>query len=239
VGAVRAFLRPDDRWFVWFDSCRADAYGPLLAAVAENTGGDLNATADEEDTEGLARFTRLGFTVSRRESNYLVPTDPLITGLKARWATEEITVISARDAYEDQLRLLDETLRQDEPGTDGWAWDPGDFHEETFDSQFDPATYLVAVDSASGHYIGLVRIWNSPGQPRLGLIAVLSPYRRRGLAKALLAQALGVLHDRGKPEVTAEVDDTNTASTSLLTGLGARRSGGSVEMVKRRVELTP
>lgn len=235
---VTAFLRPDDRWFVWFDSCRDNAYVPLLAAVAENTGGDLHATADEEDTEGLARFTQLGFTVSRREGNYLIPTDPLITGLQERWATEEITFISARDAYEDQLRLLDETLRQDVPGTDGWAWDPGDFHEETFGSQFDPATYLVAVDLASGNYIGLVRIWNSPGQPRLGLIAVLSPYRRRGLAKALLAQALGVLHDRGKPEVTAEVDDTNTTTTSLLTALGAQRRGGTTEMIKRLRELT-
>ncbi len=193
----------------------------------------MHATVDEEDIQELARFTQLGFTVSRREGNYLIPTDPLVTGLQAKWPPEEITVISARDAYEDQLRLLDDALRQDVPGADGWAWDPGDFREETFGSEFDPATYLVAVDSASGDYIGLVRVWNSPGRPRLGLIAVLSPYRRRGLAKALLAQAFGVLHDRGKPDVTAEADDTNTASRSLLAGLGARRRGGSTEMIKR------
>jgi GNAT superfamily N-acetyltransferase len=237
IGAVSAFLRPDDRWFVWFDSCRADAHAPLLAAVADNVRSDLYVTAEEADEEALDRFTQLGFTVSRREGNYLIPTDPLVTGLQGARASEQITVISAMNADEDELRWLDQTLRQDVPGTGGWVWDPGDFHEETFDSQFDPATYLVAVDSSRCDYIGLVRIWNSPGRPRLGLIAVLGPYRRRGLARALLAQALGVLQERGKSEVTAEVDDTNTASISLLASLGARRRGGSVEMIKSLSEV--
>jgi hypothetical protein len=33
--------------------------------------------------------------------------------------------------------------------------------------------------------------------------------------------------------VSAEVDDTNVASTSLLIALGARRTGGSIELIKR------
>jgi hypothetical protein len=44
IGAVRDFLRPDDRWFIWFDSCRADARAPLLAAVADNVRSDLYVT---------------------------------------------------------------------------------------------------------------------------------------------------------------------------------------------------
>jgi hypothetical protein len=39
----------------------------------------------------------------------------------------------------------------------------------------------------------------------------------------LPARAFGVLHEHGKTEVTAEVDDTNAASTSLLLRLGARQ----------------
>jgi hypothetical protein len=34
--------------------------------------------------------------------------------------------------------------------------------------------------------------------------------------------------------VVAEVADTNAASLALLTGLGARRTGGSVWLVRRR-----
>ncbi len=229
AGAVRAFLRPDNRWFVAFEDGRGDSYRSLLAAVAGNLGADLYATADDRDDEGLDRLARLGFTVHRRESSYVIPVGPAAAG-----EPPGIVIISAADADEDDLRRLDDTLRQDVPGMAGWTWDPGDFREETFDSaEFDPATYLVAVDVDSGRYAGLVRIWNSPGRPRLGLIGVTRPYRRRGLARALLARAFGVLHQRGQEAVTAEADDANTASRSLLLGLGARREGGSVEFIRR------
>jgi len=49
----------------------------------------------------------------------------------------------------------------------------------------------------------------------------------------LLSRAFRVLHERGSPDVTAEVDDTNTASRSLLLPLGAERLCGSVELVRR------
>jgi ADP-ribose pyrophosphatase YjhB (NUDIX family)/RimJ/RimL family protein N-acetyltransferase len=235
VGAVRAFLRPDNRWFVAFDTCREDSYAPLLARVTENVDGDLYAIANDQDQQALDRFAGLGFTVNRRESHYLIPTDPLATGLQVSAEPENIVVISVINADEDEIRLLDDALRQDVPGTAGWKWDPGDFREETFDSpQFDPATYLIAVDTESGEYVGLLRIWNTPGKPRLGLIGVVRSYRRRGLATLLLTRAFRTIHQQGKTEVTAEVDDANTASRSLLLRLGARRKAGFVELIKRR-----
>ena len=78
-------------------------------------------------------------------------------------------------------------LRQDVPGSDGWRNDPATFAEQLrADPQFDPATYLIAVDR-SGAYAGLVRIWIRTAGPRLGLVAVRPAYRRQGLAMALLA----------------------------------------------------
>ncbi len=232
IGAVSAVLRPNGRWFVHFDVCRDDSYPPLLAAVAENTASDLYAIAGERDKQSLAMFERLGFTVCRRESIFAIPTDPQVTGLHDTDEPDGVVIISAKDGFEDQLRLLDDALRQDLPGAEGWQWDPVDFNEETFGADFDPATYLVAVDVASGEYIGLVRVWNNPGRPRLGLIAVLPPYRRRGLATVLLARAFRVLHGRGKKEVSAEVDETNEASRALMSKLGARRTNGIVELIK-------
>lgn len=233
VGLVKALLRPDERCFVVFDSCRAEAYEPLLAAVGQELGRDLYVTVDEADDEGRAQYERLGFAVNRRESEYLIPTDPQVTGLRDVGAPPGFVLVGADQVAEDRLRALDDRLRQDVPGTDGWRWDEAGFREETFDSlSFDRTTYLIAIEETRGEYAGLVRVWNNPVAPRLGLIAVLPRYRRRGLAKALLARAFGVLHECGKTEVSAEVDDTNVASTSLLKVLGARRTGGSIELIK-------
>lgn len=232
AGAVTAFLRPDDRWFVHLDAAgRADSYAPLLAAVAQSTSEVLHATVEETDDRALRLFAGLGFTVNRRESTCVIPPDPRLTGLRDGADPEGVVIVSAVDAWEDELRLLDDRLRQDVPGTSGWKWDPGGFREQTFGDRFDPATYLVAVDADRGDHTGLARVWANPGRPRLGLIAVLRSHRRRGLASALLGRAFRVLNERGQAEVTAEVDDANIASRALLQRLGARREGGSAEML--------
>jgi GNAT superfamily N-acetyltransferase len=233
IGVVKALLRPDERCFVFFDSCRADAHEPLLAAVGQELGRDLYVTVDEADDEGRALYERLRFVVNRRESEYLIPTDPDVTGLGGVETPRGFVLVGADQVAEARLRVLDDTLRQDVPGTDGWRWDEAGFREETFESpSFDPNTYLIAIEKTSGDYAGLVRVWNNVVGPRLGLIAVVPRHRRRGLAKALLARAFGVLHERGKTEVSAEVDDTNVASTSLLEAVGASRTGGSIELIR-------
>jgi transposase len=43
-----------------------------------------------------------------------------------------------------------------------------------------------------------------------------------------------VVAARGDTSAVGEVDDTNVASASLLTGLGARRYGGNVELIRRQ-----
>jgi RimJ/RimL family protein N-acetyltransferase len=117
---------------------------------------------------------------------------------------------------------------------DGWINDPQEFREHTFDERrFDPATYLVAVDDVSQAFAGLARVWNRPRQPRLDLVGVTSGYRRRGLAKMLLAAVFAPLCDRGISEVAAEADAANAASNALLSRIGARRVGGSIELVRR------
>jgi hypothetical protein len=53
------------------------------------------------------------------------------------------------------------------------------------------------------------------------------------LATVLLAAVFAPLRDRGISEVAAEVDATNSASNALLRGIGAQRTGGSIELVRR------
>jgi ribosomal protein S18 acetylase RimI-like enzyme len=234
AGEVSARLRPDNRWFLYFDTWRADAYPPLADAVARDLGRDLYVTLEDAEYDALDACAKAGFAVHRRESCYRIPTDPAATGLTGAVLPTGLDVLSAADADITRLRLLDDALRQDVPGCEGWRWDARQFRAETFSSFFDPATYLVAVDRASGQYAGLVRIWRNRAGPRLGLVAILAQYRRRGAARALLGQVFAVLAARGAASVTGEVDDTNVASVSLLTGLGARRHGGNVELIRRR-----
>jgi GNAT superfamily N-acetyltransferase len=256
VGTLFGWLRPDRRWAVWFEACRDDYYEPLLAMAVGDLRHDLYASADETDDDALAVYGRLGFEVTRREGNIVIPVGArpagraalaagrgaalaaggaaLAAGRTAPALPDGIRVISAADADEDRLRVLDGALREDVPGGDGWRWDPADFRAETYESdEFDPATYLVAVDQADGEYAGLVRIWMRPTVPKLGLIALLPPYRGRGLAKALVGAALDGVSERGVTEVVADVDDTNAACTGLLASFGGRRDGGTVELVWR------
>jgi ribosomal protein S18 acetylase RimI-like enzyme len=135
---------------------------------------------------------------------------------------------------ENALRELDDRLRADVPGTKGWLTDPAEFHDYAFDEvHFDRATHLVAVDDGRQQFAGLVRIWANNTRSRLSLVGVARPYRRRGLARRLLASALLPVHERGVDAVMAEVDASNLAGLALLRGIGAVETGSS--MVLRRL----
>ena len=66
----------------------------------------------------------------------------------------------------------------------------------------DPSKYAVAAQS--GQYVGLLRVAMVTRLPRIGLIAVRSDRQRRGIARTLLANALGALHSIGKDPASAE-----------------------------------
>nr|WP_238354987.1 GNAT family N-acetyltransferase [Kribbella sandramycini] len=93
----------------------------------------------------------------------------------------------------------------------------------------DPAAYTIA--QRDGRHVGLIRLATHTRQPRIGLIAVRSGERRTGIARALLGHALTELHHSGIETVVAEVNENNPAACALFEGLGARRTGGNLELV--------
>jgi GNAT superfamily N-acetyltransferase len=224
VGVLDPWHAPDGRHRLFFDKCRADAYAPLAAAV----DGPCYVTV-QAGSEALGPLTTVGFEESRREHDYEIPVAWIDTP-----TPDGLWLISAANAEIEKLMMLDCALREDVPGADGWQPDPVWFREETFGVGFDPLTYRVAVDSDDRH-VGLARVWLNPGRtPRLGMVGVLPAYRRKGLGRALIAQAFAVLSVRGVPVVTAEVDVTNAASNALMRSLGGRVTGGSVELFRPR-----
>ncbi len=195
-------------------------------------GRRIYATADSADTERLRSLEGLGFRFHRRELVLRIPTDPASWDVATVEPPPKITFVGADSVEEKRLRLLDDLLRQDVPGTDGWKWSPDGFREETYESpDFDPATYLVAIDG-EGEYVGIVRVWMKTDAPRLGFIGVRADCRRRGLARALLAEALKVVRDYGASEVSTEVDELNRASKQLLFGFGGQKVGSLLELVR-------
>jgi RimJ/RimL family protein N-acetyltransferase len=210
------WVRPDGRRFA------------RLSELPVETDGELYVDVDDEDATAIARCLAQGFIVNRRESIYRVP-----TAVGADVAVPAGFVLLRADAVDEaRLRVLDDALRQDVPGTDGWRWDETEFLEELRQPAFDPSTYLIAEEASSGEYVGIVRVWNKPEVPRLGFVGVARTHRRQGLARALVAQAFTVLASRGQPEVTTEIDDMNVASKALLAGFGAQRRGGTLELVR-------
>jgi ribosomal protein S18 acetylase RimI-like enzyme len=200
------FRRPDGRTFTRDPNDVADAV-------------DVYASVDGD----LAPWLAAGFVEHRRENRYVVWTH-------ARAAAPPppgVSFLTVDRVDEDRLRELDDLLRQDVPGTEGWRWEPAAFHEET--AAADPELYIVAVDDATGEYIGIARVWGT----RLGFVGVARDFRRRGIARALLGHVFVVLAARGVTEVTTEIDVENVASRRTIEPLGSRVVGQSVELVHR------
>jgi len=232
VGRGHALHRADGRAFISIDTWADDVFVALAEAMTQDLPSPVYTVVAEDDREHLGRWSMLGFRDNRREDEYAIPTAPEATGLGSAVLPAGFTLVSADRVDEDRLRALDQELRQDVPGYAGWVNQPEEFHRLTFENRwFDPTTYLVAVHESE--YVGLVRILGLPRQPRLGLVGVLPAYRRRGLARALLAAAMRPLFERGVSTVSGEADESNPASRALLKGLGALRTGGAVELVRR------
>ena len=228
VGVLRAGTRPDRRTHVAFQDCRDDAYAPLLAHAATDLTGDLHTSVDERDYAGMRQLGDLGFTLRRIEHRYRVPVDPARLRLRPVVAPAGIDLVSAADADLDRLRVLDDTVRHEVPGSEGWRWSPEEFREETISDGFDPRTYLVAVERDTGTYVGLMRLWMKQAGPRFGLIGVLPSWRRSRVTYALLSAVLAEVHRRGWRDAEAEIDAANHASNAI-----AVRVGGSCVLVRR------
>ncbi|MER5863172.1 GNAT family N-acetyltransferase [Kitasatospora sp. NPDC002040] len=232
VGYGEAWSRPDGRTFLGIESWHGDAFDQLLQAMPPALPRPLYTVVDAADPELTAGWQRAGFTAERTEHHYLVPTDPGVTGLGSVRPPSGVTVLAAGAAEEEPLRALDHAIRAEVEASVGWRTMPAEMVARPDGrTPLDLSKYVVAV--VDGEYVGLLRLAPVPRQPRIGLIAVRAGQHRRGIARALLAQALGALHRAGVAAASAEVDESNRAAVALFEGIGARRMGSSLELVLR------
>jgi mycothiol synthase len=145
-----------------------------------------------------------------------IPDAPLPAGLELR---------PVEPAQHRAIILADDEAFRDH-------WEPRDFTESSFKALFDKeelTTDLWVVAWDGGEVAGSVQIWIWPHEnERLGVkrgwldsISVRRPWRRKGLARAMTAEALRRLKAAGMEDAMLGVDAENpTGALGLYEGLG-------------------
>jgi ribosomal protein S18 acetylase RimI-like enzyme len=232
VGRGDVSHRPDGRIFVSIDAWHGAVFDQLAEAMLADLPKPLYTVVDEADLDLTSHWERAGFTIRRREWEYVVPTDPRVTGLGSAPPPSDVTIVGVGEAQEGPLRELDRLIRDEVEATVGWQEMPAEVLPLPAGvTLVDPSKYAVAAQSDG--YVGLVRVAQVTRQPRIGLIAVRSDRHRRGIARALLAHVLDWLHRRGIETASAEVHESNRAAMALFEGVGARRASSNLELVLR------
>jgi ribosomal protein S18 acetylase RimI-like enzyme len=247
VGRGEVSHRADGRPFLSIDAWHGMVFDRLAEAMLAYLPRPLYTVVDEADLDLMLQWERAGFAPRRREWEYVVPTDPRITGLGSATPPRGVTVLGVGEADAGPLWELDRVIRDEIEATVGWQEmpaevlsgpdgplrpDPARLDPARPDTaRPDPAKYAVA--ACSDQYVGLVRVAPLPRQPRIGLIAVRSDQRRRGIARALLAEVLGSAHRRGIATASADINQCNGPAIALFEGVGARPTGSNLEFVLR------
>ncbi|TQJ36926.1 GNAT family N-acetyltransferase [Streptomyces sp. SLBN-115] len=230
VGRGHAAHRPDGRLFVSIDAWHDAVFDRLAEAMPAELPAPLYTVVDEADAELTAGWRRAGFAIRRREWEYVVPTDPRVTGLDAVLPPPGVTIVPAGEADESLLRAVDRAIRDEVEAAVGWESMPAEvIAGPEGDTVVDPSKYAVA--AAPDGYLGLIRVV-TVNRPRIGLVAVRAGEQRRGIARALLAEALGTLHRCGFAAAWTEVQESNKAASALFEGIGARPVGSNLELVR-------
>lgn len=120
VGRGHAVHRPDRRLFVSIDAWHDAIFDRLAEAMLAELPAPLFTLVDEADVELTACWQRAGFTVRRREWEYVVPTDPHVTGLEEAQPPSSVTIVPAGEADEGLLREVDRAIRDEVEARGGW-----------------------------------------------------------------------------------------------------------------------
>ena len=230
VGRGVASVRPDGRIFLSIDSWHSAVFDQLAEAMLTDLPTPLYTVVDEVDHESTSGWVRAGFTTGRREWEYVVSTNP--RGPRTVPLPSGVEIVPVGEPRENLLREAYDAIRAEVDATAGWESMPAEvIHRSPGAAPHDPSKYAAAVES--GRYVGLLRVTSRRRYARIGLIAVRTDLRRRGIAQALLTHTLGSLHRGGIDTALAEVDESNEAAVALFDGIGARRTSSALELVLR------
>jgi len=148
-----------------------------------------------------------------------------------------IRVRTFQPAEVDAVHAAWEDAQRDE-------WDFSSLTPEEFrmyfvdeEENFDPTLWFLAIDDATREIVGYTLCrWERPGEPETGhirYVAVRRPFRRRGIAHALLRHTFREFYSRGKTKVGLAVDSTSlTGADRIYERVGMRPTHQSIVFEK-------
>lgn len=166
---------------------------------------------------GLAFAARHGFAVSRRyfrmriDMSEAPPAPTLPPGIEIRGfrrgVDERTTFDASQDAFADHWGFL--------------PMDYDDWRRRLERPDFDPSLWFLAV--RGDEVCGTSLCSTIPNTGWVGSLSVRRPYRRLGLARALLHRSFAAFWERGQPTVSLGVDASSlTGATRLYESVGMR-----------------
>jgi ribosomal protein S18 acetylase RimI-like enzyme len=111
VGRGGTTLRPDGRTFLSIDAWHAPVFDLLARSMLADLPRPLFTIVDEPDAALTAQWQEAGFETGRREWEYVVPTEPLVTGLRDACPPHATTIVPV-----DAVRLAVATRNGDQLG---------------------------------------------------------------------------------------------------------------------------
>jgi len=215
---------------------RLEAELAARAVPTGPTGGILCADGYTICPGGTRFLEGLGFRETWRETPVLLDVagcdTSALPGLLASLEARDLRIRSLAELSGDpdrdrKLYGLYDTAKRQVPTEEGYLWERQDFDEWRAEQIEDPSTlldaYLVAFHGED--YVGLkeVGMLRDSGAIQCGLMAVLPPFQRLGLALAM--QLLTVEHAKriGCPSLKSCTATSNRPMLELYGKLGYRR----------------
>ncbi|GIJ07501.1 mycothiol synthase [Micromonospora andamanensis] len=197
----------------------------LARGVLATAAGPLRAWAHGDHPSAAALAVDLGFQRARVLWQLRRPLD---APLSAPRLPDGVTLRAFRPGSDDDAWLtLNARAFADHPEQGRWTAE--DLRVRLAEPWFDPAGFLLAVESASGRLLGFhwTKVHERPGSARIGEVYVLGvepTAHGGGLGRALTTAGLAYLRDRrGLDRVMLYVDESNTGAVALYERLGFAR----------------
>lgn len=207
-----------------------------LAASAIPADGLLCADGYTICPEGMRFLEGLGFRETWRETPVILDVagcdTAALPGLLALLEARGLRIRSLAELSGDpdrdrKLYELYDTAKRQVPTEEGYIWERQDFDEWRAEQIEDPSTlldaYLVALHGEE--YVGLkeVGMLRDSGAIQCGLMAVLPPFQRLGLARAMQLLTVEYAKRSGCPSLKSCTATSNRPMLELYDRLGYRR----------------
>jgi mycothiol synthase len=199
---------------------RALTRGALAAA-----SGPLRAWAHGDHPSAAALAVDLGFARTRVLWQLR---RPLTAPLGEPRLPDGVALRAFRPGADDEAWLALNARAFAEHPEQG-RWSLADLRVRLTEPWFDPAGFLLAVESSTGRLLGFhwTKVHERPGSARIGEVYVLGvdpSAHGGGLGRALTTAGLAYLRDRrGLDRVMLYVDESNTGAVALYERLGFAR----------------